>query len=119
MLLLAHLIRQHRYWNGAAIRVLRVVGRPEAVEGVRADTVRLLDAVRVEANVEVVVRGNREFNEIVNQEAAGTDLTILGLQRPDLEDVDYGERLNTLATLAGTVLLVHNGNPGEASLDAE
>ena len=119
MLLLAHLVRQHRDWDGAALRVLRVVGRQEAVEGVRADTERLLDAVRVEADVEVVVRGDRPFNEIVNEEAASTDLTVLGLQRPDLEDTDYGERLDQLVTLAGTVLLVHNGNPRAASLATE
>ena len=126
MLLLAHLTRLHRDWSGATLRVLRVVGQAEGVEGVRADTLGLLEDVRVEAEVEVIVRGDRPFPAVVAEHGAGADLTVLGMQRPrplaDDEpggDGPYGESLEALAAVAGTVLLVHNGNPAEASLDAE
>ena len=121
MLLLAHLVRRHRDWDGARLRVLRMVGRPEAVEGVRAETVRLLDAVRVEAEVAIVVRGDRDrpFTDVVAEQSASTDLTVLGMSRPSPGDADYGEGLDALAAAAGTVLLVHNGNPSEAALDSE
>lgn len=119
MLLLAHLVRRHRDWEGARLRVLRMVGQPEAVERVRRDTEALLAAVRVEATVEVVVRDDlrRPFTDIVAEHAAGTDLTVLGMPRPDTDD--YGEALDALAAAAGTCLLVHNGNPSEASLNAD
>ncbi len=120
MLLLAHLIRSNADWTGARLRVVRVVGREAAVEGVRADTEHLLEAVRVEAEVHIVVRGDRPFPEVLAAESGATDLTVLGLQRPDAEDAEtYGAGLEELAQAAGTVLFVHNGNPAEASLDAD
>ena len=117
MLLLAHLIARHRSWDRAALRVVRVVGRPEGVEGVREDTERLLAAVRVEAEVDILLRENRPFTDLFAEHSRSADLTVLGMQRPDAEDTDYAENLDALAELAGTVLMVHNGHPDEAALD--
>ncbi len=119
MLLLAHLIRRHRDWDGAALRVIRMVGRPEAVEGVRADTERLLEAVRVEAEVRIIVRADRDrpFADLIRRARADADLTVLGMQRPDAGEAEaYGEGLDALARAAGTVLLVHSGAPEETTL---
>lgn len=120
MLLLAHLVRRHRDWDGARLRVLRMVGTPEGVEAVRAETERLLEAVRVEAEVKVVVRARQDvpFVDVVARHSADSDLTVLGMQRPEAGDVEgYGEGLHALAEAAGTVLLVHNAQAEEASLD--
>ena len=119
MLLLAYLTVRHRDWDRARLRVLRMVGRPEAVDGVRADTEALLEAVRVEAEVEVVLREDpdRPFTDVVAEHSRDTDLTVLGMQRPD--DDDYGEGLNALVAAAGTTLLVHNGHPDQAALESE
>ncbi|WP_412067113.1 amino acid permease [Rubrivirga sp. IMCC43871] len=120
MLLLAHLVRSNADWSGARLRVVRMVGREEAVESVRADTVALLEAVRVEAEVHVVVRDDRPFPDVLAVESGATDLTVLGLQRPDADGAEaYGAGLDALAQAAGTVVFVHNGNPAEASLDAD
>ncbi|PAP77985.1 amino acid permease [Rubrivirga marina] len=119
MLLLAHLARRHRDWDGARLRVLRVVGREDAVERVREETVALLDAVRVEAEVAVIVRADRDrpFVDLVAEHSAEADLTVLGMQRPDAASAEaYGEDLDALAAAAGTVLLVHSGAPEEATL---
>ena len=121
MLLLAYLTVRHRSWDRARLRVLRMVGRPEAVEGVRADTVRLLEAVRVEAEVVIVLRTDKDrpFADVLAEHSRDTDLTVLGMQRPDESDDGYGEGLDALVAAAGTTLLVHNGNPDEAALDSE
>ena len=116
MLILAHLVARNRDWDRAAVRVLRMVGGPEGVEGVREETARLLEAVRVEAEVEVVVRRDRPFVEVVREHSAAADLTVLGMQRPDGAD-DYGEGLAALVEAAGTTLLVHSGRPQEALLE--
>ncbi|WP_420454430.1 amino acid permease [Rubrivirga sp.] len=119
MLLLAHLVRRHRDWDRASLRVMRMVGRPEAVDRVRAETERLLDEVRVEAEVVVIVRADRDrpFTDLVAEHSADADLTVLGMQRPDAGEAEaYGTGLDELAAAAGTVLLVHSGAPEEATL---
>ena len=119
MLLLAHLVRRHRDWDGARLRVLRMVGREDAVAAVREETEALLDAVRVEAEVQVIVRADRDrpFADLVAEHSTEADLTVLGMQRPDAAGAEaYGEDLDALAAAAGTVLLVHSGAPEEATL---
>ena len=117
MLILAHLVARNRDWDGATVRVLRMVGGPEGVERVREETERLLEAVRVEAEVEVVVRrDDRPFVEVVREHSAAADLTVLGMQRPNGAE-DYGEGLAALVEAAGTTLLVHSGRPQEALLE--
>ena len=119
MLILAHLVDRHRDWSGADLKVLRMVGRAEAVEGVRAATEALLAEVRVEADVVVLVREKRArpFSDIVAEYARDADLTVVGMQRPDAAHAEaYGEDLDRLVRAAGTTLLVHNGAPDEASL---
>ena len=116
MILLAHLVDLHRTWGKTAVHVVRVVGRAEAAEGVRAQTEALLAEVRVEAAVDVVLRGDRPFVEVVREHSAAADLTVLGMQRPADEDDSYGEGLDALVQAAGTTLLVHNGHPEAAAL---
>ena len=122
MLLLAHLAHLHRDWNGSTLRVLRMVGREEAVEPVRAETERLLDEVRVEADVRIILRKDksRPFTDVLAEHSREADLTVLGMQRPTPEEAEgYGAGLQALVEAAGTTLLVHNGEPEEMSLDAE
>ena len=124
MILLAHLIDLHRTWQDTALHVVRVVGSPDAADGVRTQTEALLAAVRVEAVVDIVVRGDRPFVDVVREHGASADLTVLGMQRPPEPapaeaggDDAYGEGLDELVTAAGTTLLVHNGHPDAAALD--
>lgn len=117
MILLAHLIDLHRLWEGTALHVVRAVGSADAADGVRAQTEALLATVRVEAVVDIVIRGDRPFVEVVREHGAGADLTVLGMQRPADGDDTYGEGLDELVEAAGTTLLVHNGHPDAAALD--
>ena len=130
MILLAHLVDRHPSWSDTALHVVRMVGREDAADGVRAQTEALLAAVRVEAVVDVVHRRDRPFVEVLRAHSAAADLTVLGMQRPPDDDADgdadgdagatasaYGEGLAELVDAAGTTLLVHNGHPDAAALD--
>jgi amino acid transporter/nucleotide-binding universal stress UspA family protein len=122
MLLLAHLIREHRAWDRAELRVLRIVESEEGVEQTRAATAALLDAVRVEATVRIIVRkkASRPIAELLAEHSTDADLTFLGMQRPTAEDaVGYGERLQSLAESVGSVVMVCNGQPQDGLLQGE
>ncbi len=119
MLLLAHVCAQHRDWDGAELRLLRVVDGEEGVEQTRRHTERLLEEVRVEATVRIVVRkdATRPIAELLAEHSRDADLTFLGMQRPpEGQSEAYGERLSTLATAVGSVVLVHNAEPADGLL---
>lgn len=122
MLLLAHLVREHRTWDRAELRLLRIVERAEGVERTRAHTEALLADVRVEADVEIIVRERsaQPVADLIAAHSADADLTFLGMYRPDEGAAEaYGERLNTLGEAVGTVVFVFNGAPQDDLLRAE
>jgi hypothetical protein len=122
MLLLAHLIREHRVWDRAELRVLRIVDHKEGVEQTQAATEVLLAEVRVEATVRIIVRKDptRPIADLLAEHSVEADLTFLGMQRPDAGASDaYGERLQTLAQAVGSVVMVCNGQPQGALLQGE
>ena len=111
MLLLAHIIAQNPTWEGSSIRLLRILPRGEGREQTEAHLRALLDSVRVNAEPVVIVPPQDEpFPETVKTWSTQTDLTLLGMNRPDAEDrARYGNQLNDWLSAVGTVLLIHNG----------
>ena len=58
----------------------------------------------------IVPPQDEPFPETVKTWSAQTDLTLLGMNRPDAEDrARYGNQLNDWLSAVGTVLLIHNG----------
>ncbi|MGD8496252.1 MAG: hypothetical protein PVF05_08675 [Gemmatimonadales bacterium] len=122
MLLLAHLIRLHGAWGGTELRVLRIVDSEEGVEPSREHMTKLFDDVRVDATPEIIVRPetDRPLVEVIAEHSRATDLSLIGMQRPDRDAVDtYSERLASLVEAVGTVLLVHNASPREDLLHVD
>ena len=111
MLLLSHIIAQNPTWDGASIRLLQILPREEGREQTEAHLRALLDRVRVEAEPVVVVPPEGEpFPETVKTWSRETDLTLLGMNRPEAEDrAGYGNQLNGWLSAVGTVLLIHSG----------
>ena len=111
MLLLAHIIAQNPTWEGSSIRLLRILPRGEGREQTEAHLRALLDIVRVNAEPVVIVPPQDEpFPETVKTWSTQTDLTLLGMNRPEAEDrARYGNQLNDWVNAVGTVLLIHSG----------
>ncbi|MXY95100.1 MAG: amino acid permease [Caldilineaceae bacterium SB0670_bin_27] len=111
MLLLAHIISQSPTWDGASIRILQTLPRGEGRAQVEAHLRALLDRVRVNAEPVVVVppQGER-FPDTVKTWSRETDLTLLGMNRPEADEREsYGNQLNGWLSAVGTVLLIHSG----------
>jgi hypothetical protein len=75
----------------------------------------LLASVRVNAEPVVVVTPEREpFHHTAQPLSSGTDLTLLGMKRPQPEDREsYSRQIDEIVGLMGTVLLVHSANEEE------
>lgn len=111
MLLLAYLIRQHRAWYNAGIRLIRVIDSKDGYEQTKAHMEELLSSIRVTAEVIIIVRDDhsRPMADTICQHSGQTDLTVLGMQVPDLETLEaYRQYLDTLMHRMGSVLLVRS-----------
>lgn len=111
MLLLAYLIERHPTWRKAQVRLIRVIDDEVGIPSVSAHMRELLDDIRVDAEVKVIVNedGEKPIAQIIHETARDTDLTILGMGLPLAGDEEaYAERLNELVQSVGTVLLVRN-----------
>ncbi len=111
MLMVAYLIRQHRSWRGARIRLIRVINSEEGREQTKAHMEQLLNSLRITVEVVIIVREDltQPMSEIFYYNSHDTDLTILGMQVPDLTAVEaYQQNLTHLMEQMGTVLLVRS-----------
>lgn len=111
MLLLAHIIQQHESWYGAKIRLLRVINSREGHDQTMAHMQETLEAVRVAAEPVIIVRQwpEQPTADIIADCSRDTDLTLLGMQIPDTEQIDsYAGFLDQLMHRIGSVLLVRS-----------
>ncbi len=111
MLLLAYLIRQHRAWYNARIRLIRVIDSQEGYEQTKRHMEQLLNSIRVTAEVVIIVREapDQMMIDILRKNSRDTDLTILGMQVPDLQTLEpYQQYLDHLMQQMGSVLLVRS-----------
>ncbi len=109
MLILAYLIRQHRSWYGAKIRLLRIINSPDGYTQTKTHMEETLKQVRVKAEPVIIVRDNPQqpLSDIITAWSKQTDLTLLGLQIPDTDKIEaYGQYMNHLMKTIGSVLLV-------------
>ena len=116
MLLLAHIIQRHHSWRRSTLRLLRVIDNAEGVADVRVHMQTLLDEVRVNAEAIVVVRPelSTPIAEIIAEQSADTDLTLLGLPiSVEGQYEAYAQRLDDLVKMVGSVLLVRNSEKEE------
>jgi amino acid transporter len=116
MLLLAHLIKEHRSWEGAKIRLLQVIMSEKEQKPTEKHLEELLSEVRVKAKPIVIVRLTPEqpLTEVIAEWSRDADLTLLGILLPEAEQADaYSHNLNELVQAVGTVLMVRNAQLDE------
>lgn len=116
MLILAYLIRQHRTWQGARIRLLRIIDNPDGRKQTEAHMQTLVNEVKVNAEPVVIVREDpaESVSTLIAAWSDNADLTLLGIQLPDeTETAIYTQRLDELVQAVGSVLLVRNAQAGD------
>jgi amino acid transporter len=112
MLLLAHIISHSPAWEGATIRVLRMLESEEGKEGSKQHIQELLQKVRVEGKAVALVRSNPEqsFASVLHEVSEPTDLVLLGMPVPEEAEVERcAKTLGELIEAAGSALLVRSG----------
>ena len=116
MLLLAYLIKQHRTWKEAEVRLLLIIDNPEGINPYQDHMEALLHTIRVEAKPVIIANSDAKTpaTQIIADHSKDADLTILGVHLPKPEEIDdYVCGLHKLVESVGTVLLVRNAGSEE------
>ena len=110
MLLLAHIVRSHRDWAGAKVRLLQICDKEEQAEETRQNLASLLAEVRVKAKAKAVVKGDGEsVREAIARTSADADLTIIGMQMPTENNTqEIANRVHELIAPLGSMMLVRS-----------
>lgn len=90
MLILAYLLRTSWDWRGAEISLKLVVPNEAAAASAEANLNRLTESLRIGATSQVMVAGDRAFDEILLISSQTADLVLLGLATPGTVD-DFSE----------------------------
>lgn len=108
MLLLAHLVTQHVDWNGSRITVLTAVDHAEEVVGASTKIRALLEAARIDADIDVVLTAGRPLYQVFSEESGRADLVLLGFLLPtDMRHAEgfYRRMTDIMVGLPRTVLV--------------
>jgi hypothetical protein len=111
MLLLAHIIRQSRPWEGSRVRVLRLLPNEEARPGAEKHLTQILEKARVEAEPVMLVNSDppAPLDIFLNRASRETDLILLGLRIPEEEELaGQAEAINRLLASGTSTLLVRS-----------
>ena len=110
MLLLAHIVRSHRAWAGATIRLLQIAESESTVEATRESLATIIEEVRVRATPKAVLRENGEApTDLIARHSKEADLTIMGMQMPTQDDAsEVAKRVRSMIKPLGSVLLVRS-----------
>ena len=111
MLMLAHIIRQSRPWDGARVRVLRLLPNEEARPGAEKHLTQILEKARVEAEPVILVNSDppTPLDIFLNRSSRETDLILLGLRIPEEEELaSQAEAINRLLASGTSALLVRS-----------
>jgi amino acid transporter len=121
MVLLAHIIRLSRPWEGARIRVIRLLPREEGRAGAEKHLTQLLRQARVEAEPLILVSKSpdKSFPEILRETSQNTDLVFLGIRWPEVAEInEVALAISQLLQVTASAILVRSGEV-EDILDTE
>lgn len=105
MLILAYLMAQSIDWRRAKVHLKMVVEDLKAMESTQENLSELLEEIRIQAEIDVIVSHNRPFDEILQENSQNADLVFMGMATPDENFINYFEGVQKrIENLPTTVL---------------
>ena len=93
MMILVHMLQNSLSWKNAQVNLKIMVGHKEAVEEIRANMQGIINQIRFEANIEVIVSQGKSFREVFHENSSEADLVLLGMATPDDNFAEYYENM--------------------------
>ena len=112
MLVLTHIIAHSPQWEGARIRIIRLLDSEEARGGAMENITRLLKSARVDAEPVIITRTDPDepYYVSLGRTCRETDLIVMGIRIASEEDIDLQmEEIDQTLVHSGTTLMMGSG----------
>ncbi|MDZ7774072.1 MAG: Na-K-Cl cotransporter [Balneolaceae bacterium] len=109
MMILAYLLQESIPWRNAVVRVKMILDDGEADEDVRRNLRRIINTIRIDAEIDIIHQQGRTFSRILHDSSSDADLILLGMAAPGDDFRAYYENLQGMTRDLPTTAMVLAG----------
>lgn len=109
MMILVYMLQNSISWKGAEIRLKIIVELEDAVDEIRANMRDIVNQIRFDAEIDVIVSKSEPFEKIFRKSSKEADLILLGMATPGDDFTGYYENMLHLTDNMPTTVFVLAG----------
>ncbi len=109
MMILVYMLQNSISWKGAEIRLKIIVELEEAVDEIRANMRDIVNQIRFDAEIDVIVSKSEPFEQVFRKSSKEADLILLGMATPGDDFTGYYENMLHLTEEMPTTVFVLAG----------
>ncbi len=115
MLLLAYLLQLHRDYKNYKIEIASIVQNENEINSLKDYIENQLPKARINANVEILVQGQKNIKDIIKERSINSEIVFLGLRLPAVgEESNIADWLNEVSGELNTTIFVYNAGMANA-----
>jgi len=93
MMILAYLMSHSIDWRQSIVHLKMVVEDQKAIESTRENLESLIEEIRIHAEIDIIAKEGRSFDEILQKSSQNADLIFMGMATPNEEFIQYFEKV--------------------------
>lgn len=109
MMILVYMLQNSISWKGAEIHLKIIVEMEDAVDEIRANMREIVNQIRFEAEIDVIVSKSEPFEQVFKKTSKDADLILLGMATPGDDFTGYYENMLHLTEEMPTTVFVLAG----------
>ena len=112
MLLLTYLLSGNSSWRSAKVKVMSLASSGTMQQQTESNLKRLLAAIRIEAEIEVLLKDpEAKVADVIRERSSDAEVVLIGLATPEIgQEAEYAARLEALTEGLPNVLFVKNAS---------
>lgn len=93
MMILVYMLQNSISWKNADVHLKIIVELEDAVDEIRNNMLAIVNQIRFDAEIDIIISNGRPFPEIFKQSSKDADLILLGMANPGKDFTKYYENM--------------------------
>jgi len=93
MMILVYMLQNSISWKNADVHLKIIVELEDAVDEIRNNMLSIVNQIRFDAEIDIIISNGRPFPEIFKQSSKDADLILLGMANPGKDFTKYYENM--------------------------